>query len=136
MERGVVDGAMRALPSMVDFTESEVLRNVVTPNMFLGNAMLCLNQDAWKKLPAHLQKLLRDAASENLKWAHSYYEELEKKSRDELAKKGVMFNALSSSELARWRKMLDKPQRDWYLKEAGAEGKAILAIADKYEPSR
>ncbi len=133
LERGVVDGAMRALPSVVDFAESEVLKNVVTPDMFLGNALICLNQDVWKKLPAHLQKLLKDAASENLKWAASYYSDLEKKSHEELSKKGVKFNTLNSGELARWRKILDQPQRDWYLKEAGSEGKVVLDIARKYE---
>lgn len=133
LERGVVDGAMRALPSMVDFNESEVLKNVVTPTLFMGNAMICLNQDIWKKLPANVQKLLRDAASENLRWAETYYGDLEKKSREDLMKKGVKFNALSSGELARWRKMLDQPQKDWYLKEAGPEGKAVVDIVNKYE---
>jgi TRAP-type C4-dicarboxylate transport system substrate-binding protein len=95
--------------------------------------MICLNQVVWKKLPAHLQTLLRDAAAENLKWAQSYYTSLEKKSQEELTKKGVKFNALSSSELARWRKILDQPERDWYLKQAGAEGKAVLDVVRKYE---
>ncbi len=133
LERGVVDGAMRALPSMVDFNESEVLKNVVTPNMFMGNAMICMNQDSWKKLPANLQKVLSEAVAENLRWAADYYENLEKKSREELTKKGVKFNVLSAGELARWRKALAQPQRDWYLKQAGPEAKALLAIMDKYD---
>ncbi len=136
LERGVVDGAMRALPSMVDFNESEVFKNVVTPNMFMGNAMICLNQDSWKKLPANLQKLLQDAVADNLRWAETYYEDLEKKSRETLAKKGVKFNAVAKDELVRWRKALDQPQRDWYLKQAGPEGKAVLSILDKHEKMR
>ncbi|MDP2735470.1 MAG: TRAP transporter substrate-binding protein DctP, partial [bacterium] len=133
LERGVVDGAMRALPSLVDFNESEVLKNIVTPNLFMGNAMILVNQDRWKKVPANLQKVLSDAVAENLRWADDYYENLEKKSREILIKKGVKFNALSKSELARWRKALDRPQRDWYSKQAGPEGKALLSILDKYE---
>jgi len=132
LERGVVDGAMRALPSMVDFNEAEVLHNVVTPNLFQANAMIELNQDSWKKLPANLQKLLKDTAAENFLWSESYYRDLEKKSRDELAKRGVKFNTLGKGELARWRKMLDQPARDWFLKETGPEGKALLSIVDKY----
>lgn len=50
-----------------------------------------------------------------------------------MIKKGIKFNALSKDELARWRKALDQPQRDWYLKEVGPEGKAVLDIVDKYE---
>jgi len=136
LERGVVDGAMRVLASIVDFGEAEVLRNVVTPNLFRANAMICMNQDSWKRLPARLQKLLRDAASDTLKWGESHCDELEKSAQKELMNKGVKFNALSSDELARWRKMLDQPQRDWYLKEAGPEGKTVLDFVDKYEKSR
>ena len=136
LERGVVDGAMRVLASIVDFGEAEVLRNIVTPNVFRANAMICMNQDSWKRIPAHLQKLLRDTASENLQWGESYYGDLEKKAREELMSKGVKFNALSSDELARWRKVLYQPQREWYLKEAGPEGKAALEIVDRYEKSR
>jgi len=136
LERGVVDGAMRALPSMVDFGESAVLRNVVIPNLFRANAMITMNQDSWKRLPARLQKLLRDAAVENLQWAESYYGNLEKKSQEELTKKGVKFNQLGKEELARWRKAIEQPVKDWYLKGAGAEGNAVLKIVDKYEKSR
>jgi len=118
---------------MVDYNESEVLHNIVSPNVFQANAMIELNQDSWKKLPAHLQKLLKDAAVENLLWAEAYYRELEKKSREELAKRGVKFNTLSKAELARWRKMLYQPERDWFLKETGPEGKALLNIVDKYD---
>ncbi len=133
LERGVVDGAMRALPSLVDFNEAEVLKNVVTPSLFMGNAMFCMNQDSWKRLPANLQKVLKDATAENLRWAETYYENLEKKSHDELAKKGVKFNALSRNELARWRKVLAQQEKAWYLKGAGAEGNAVLKVAEKYE---
>ncbi len=132
LERGVVDGAMRPLPSLIDYNESEVLHNIVTPNMFQANAMIELNQDSWKKLPAHLQKLLKDTAAENLLWAESYYRDLEKKSWEDLAKRGVKFNTLGKNELTRWRKMLDQPERDWFLKETGPEGKALLNIVDKY----
>jgi len=133
LERGVVDGAMRPLPSLVDYNESEVLHHIVTPNMFQGNSMIELNQDSWKKLSPNLQKLLKDTATENLHWAGSYYRDLEKKSREELVKRGVKFNTLSKGELTRWRKVLDQPDRDWFLKETGPEGKALLSIVDKYD---
>jgi len=136
LERGVVDGAMRVLASIVDFGESAVLRNIVTPSLFRANAMIRMNQDSWKRLPAHLQKLLRDASFDTLKWGESHCADLEKNAQNELINKGVKFHALSGDELARWRKMLDQPQRDWYVKEAGPEGKAVLDIVDKYEKSR
>jgi TRAP-type C4-dicarboxylate transport system substrate-binding protein len=136
LERGVVDGAMRTLLALKEYGESEVVHNVVTPEVFRANAFICMNQDSWKKLPAHLQKLLKDATFDALKWGESHYAEQEKNARNELMKKGVKFNALSSDELARWRKVLSQPQRDWYLKEAGPEAKAVLGIVDKYEKSR
>ena len=133
LERGVVEGAMRTLPSLVEYGEVEVVRNIVTPNLFRANAMICMNQDSWKKLPGHLQKLLADAVSETAKWGDTHCAELEKTAQNEMIKKGIKFNALSKDELARWRKVLDQPQRDWYLKEAGPEGKAVLDIVDKHE---
>ncbi len=136
LERGVVDGAMRPHQSLLDYGELEVLRYIVTPELFRANAMICMNQDSWKRLPEHLQKLLRDAASDTLKWGDRYYTELEKTARNGLINKGVKFHALSSDELARWRKVLDQPQRDWYLREAGPEGEAVLDIVDRYEKSR
>jgi len=32
--------------------------------------------------------------------------------------------------------MVDRPVREWDLKEAGPEGKALLDIVDRYERSR
>jgi TRAP-type C4-dicarboxylate transport system substrate-binding protein len=133
LERGTVDGLMRPLISLLDMKEYEVTHYVVLPYLFMANAMFIINQDVWKKLPEHLKKVLSDAATDNLKWAEPYYDELDMKAIKELEGKGVKFNTLSPEEFARWRKVIEGPVREWYLKEAGTEAAPLLDILKKYE---
>jgi TRAP-type C4-dicarboxylate transport system substrate-binding protein len=77
LERGLVDSYAWEIGGIVDWGWSEVTKYLIEPKFFEANNMTVqVNLDKWNRLPAHLQKLLKDLVAETerawVPWCQKY----------------------------------------------------------------
>jgi TRAP-type transport system periplasmic protein len=126
-ERGVIDGASRPAQSVIDWREYEVWKYFTkTPSSFMIAGLVAMNVDRFNKLPADLQTLMMDMCRESGPAIGKYFENKENEAIAFLASKGVQMVDLKPGEKAQWESIPAAAVEQYYLKQAGEGGKALL----------
>ncbi|PKN66911.1 MAG: hypothetical protein CVU57_04940 [Deltaproteobacteria bacterium HGW-Deltaproteobacteria-15] len=131
MERGVVDGYILPAHTIRDFGLVKPSKYLVFPGAYQPCHSLLVNQDAWKKLPKHLQELLARQADDMTRVA---FDNIEKKISEEYAsfkKEGMTFIELPAAEAEKYKKIARDAMYDVVSKKAPAESEKILKLITK-----
>jgi TRAP-type C4-dicarboxylate transport system substrate-binding protein len=101
LQRGVVDGAIRAPDDAWSFGERDVYKSMIaTPLQFSpGGAYIAVR--VWDKLPADVQKLLSDVAVELEPQVLRYFADADAKAIDQLKAKGMQIVEVSAADKKR-----------------------------------
>lgn len=124
IQRGTVDGALLPLQGVVTWKLLEVVKYTLVPGIRIGFVEIFCNLDAFKKLPADLQKIVEEAAVEAAhKTYRLEYEKNEESALQEARRAGVEIITLPSEERA---KMSRYVQPIW--DEAAAKSKSCAEM--------
>ena len=101
--------------------------------------LFAMNKDRYDKLPADLKKVIDNYAGRNIsRWAGQVWIDNEKPGEDAALLKGEIFK-LPPAEVAKLRKMIEKPVQDRWIedvKSKGLDGAALVqqarSLIDKY----
>jgi len=101
LQRGVVDGAIRAPDDAWSFGERDVYKSMIsTPLQFSpGGAYIAVR--VWDKLPADVQKLLSDVAVELEPQVLRYFADADAKAIEQLKAKGMQVVEMSAADRKR-----------------------------------
>jgi len=135
MERGTIDGAIRPLPSYVEYREYEVAKNIISTPFIYSTMGLWIGVAAWNKLPPDLQKIVFEEADRmNEKMAHLMASDLAE-AKKVVAKHGVTWHDLPAADAAEWAARTGKTYIEIIRKEVPKESAdRMLAIVNKYHP--
>ncbi len=98
LERGVVDGFCYPLTNSADAQLFEVTKYVLDQPFFRGAVGIIVNLDSWNKLPADLQKMLKDITAQVLvEYANDLDGQISK-ARQTATDKGVKFIKFSDTD--------------------------------------
>ncbi len=105
LQRGTIDGTLNPLYMVETYKLKEVIKYVMVPPVGFGMGDTYVNLDAWNKLPAKLQKIVRQAAVDAaLQHYKAEYVRLESRDIKRAQKVGVKVLKLSPAALAKIRK--------------------------------
>jgi TRAP-type C4-dicarboxylate transport system substrate-binding protein len=137
MERGTIDGAVRPLPSYVEYREYEVGKNIISTPFIYSTMGLWISVSAWNKLPPDLQKIVFDEADRmNEKMAQLMASDLAE-AKKVVARHGVTWHDLPATDNVEWTARTGKTYIDIIRKEVPKENAdKMLAIVNKYYPLR
>ena len=125
MKAGLLDSMYTSSVSGVDAKAWEVLKYFTPINIVGPVNMINVNMDTWNKLPANVQAIVMEIASdmENEMWELAG--DMDRKSRAILKENGMAVSAVSQA----FRKELDKvgvSLRDAWAQKAGKDAKKII----------
>lgn len=105
LQRGTIDGTLNPLYMVETYKLKEVIKYIAVPPVGYGLGDTYVNLEAWNKLPANLQKIVKQAAIDAaLKYYKVEYNRLESRDIGRAEKVGVKVIKLSAAELAKIRK--------------------------------
>ena len=135
MERGTIDGAVRPLPSYVEYREYEVAKNIISTPFIYSTTALWISVSAWNKLPPDLQKIVFDEADRmNEKMTQLMASDLAE-AKKVVARHGVTWHDLPAADTIEWAARTGKTFIDIIRKEVPKESAdKMLAIVNKYHP--
>jgi TRAP-type C4-dicarboxylate transport system substrate-binding protein len=135
MERGTIDGAVRPLPSYVEYREYEVAKNIISTPFIYSTMGLWISVSAWNKLPADLQKIVFEEGDRmNEKMAQLMASDLAE-AKKVVARHGVIWHDLPAADTVEWAARTGKAYIDIIKKEVPKESAdKMLAIVNKYYP--
>lgn len=128
LERKVVDGAITASIPAYDWKFYEVAKYGYMLDFQMSHQIVAVNQAELAKLPADLQKIVRDKSAE---WAPKYQkiiEEGEVAARRRLSEKGEQLITPTAADLQKAR-TLTKPLWDAWAKQGGSVSQGMLTAA-------
>lgn len=123
---GVIDGAVRPTPSVVDFKEYEVWKYMMSTYLNFNPSDTFINLNTLNKLPANLRKLLVDTAAEWDRDTVKFYIDSEKEARKDLVSKGVGMIDLTPAEVTKWDAILARAAEPFFLKVAPVHGPELI----------
>ncbi len=102
LEKGVVDGYGWPQIGHIERKFHEIVKYQIDHPYYKVSVRLLMNQDTWKKLPPHLQKLVTDIMPRVEKEASARHAEMVKNEREELIKHGVKFVTWSPGDVKKF----------------------------------
>ncbi|MBN2282571.1 MAG: TRAP transporter substrate-binding protein DctP [Deltaproteobacteria bacterium] len=105
LQKGTIDGAMSGITSFDARKWYEVAKHVPDVTFTPYPYVIVANLKFWNSLPEDLQKVFLDGAITIEEFTKKAAQEAHDKSRDVCEKNGVVFDAISDEELARWRQV-------------------------------
>ena len=125
-ERGVIDGAVRPRPAVIDYKEDEVWNYMMFTYLNFNPSDTFINLDTFNKLPANLRKLLVDTAEEWNRDMVKFYMDSEDEAIKALASKGVEMVDLEPAEVTKWNALLADASERYFLKVAPEHGPELI----------
>jgi TRAP-type C4-dicarboxylate transport system substrate-binding protein len=108
LEKGVVDGYGWPQIGHIERKFHEIVKYQIDHPYYKVAVRLLMNQDTWKKLPPHLQKLVADIMPRVENEASARYAEIVRKEREELIKNGVKFITWSPADAKKFYEIARK----------------------------
>ncbi|MDD5703978.1 MAG: TRAP transporter substrate-binding protein DctP [Dehalococcoidales bacterium] len=139
IERGILDGATQTPENIISMKLYEVEKYGLDLPFAWAGAPILISKKSWDKLPADLQNLLLESATDFEKEAKAYYTNLDLQTGQELQKQGVQMYKLDDSEQARWQTLYDANLEEWIGKREAEGLKAremieiMKSIVQKYK---
>ncbi|MBW2004701.1 MAG: TRAP transporter substrate-binding protein [Deltaproteobacteria bacterium] len=128
LQKGIVQGDVSSLESLMDFKYAETCKYVTIFNGPVYPFAVVMNMDKWNSLPKDVQKVMDGMGIEQAFWTGNYMDKHAKKSI-EWSKKNhnIEITKLTKKELAKWNRLL-RPLKDKWITKAKAKGLPARAI--------
>jgi len=122
LQKGVVQGAVSSLETLMDFKYAEICKHVTMINGPVYPFAVVMNMEKWNSLPKDVQEVMDGLGTEQAWWTGNYMDQHVIKSI-EWSKKNhnIEIIELTNKEMARWNKLL-KPIPDKWSEQAKAKG--------------
>jgi TRAP-type transport system periplasmic protein len=131
LQKKVVDAASQSAHGGVVFAFPEVCKYYTAMYSVPAPAGYSINLDVWKKMPAHIQKILLEETDRAADWmAKVVLTELPDKDLAAFKQKGVTVYYLPKAEREKWAKKLE-PYKEKQLSSFGELGQKMKKIADE-----
>jgi TRAP-type C4-dicarboxylate transport system substrate-binding protein len=133
LQRGVVDGALRNVVSLVEFKEYEVMKYIIYPSFYAAYGGVYMGEKKWDSIPKNLQTMIKEVMIETEVEANKYYEEMDKARLKEVQEKhGMKVIYLSDKDIAKLDEAHSSPAiKSWISNKAPKYG---LPIYEKMLP--
>ncbi len=118
LQRGTVDALIFYAYGLKDYKFFEVAKTFSKPPVFTWADDLWINQQAFERLPEHLQTALKEAAHEWGRWASvTYWPRYEEENEKWCQERKVKFVTMDPENIKKSKEML-KEVWDWYANES------------------
>jgi TRAP-type C4-dicarboxylate transport system substrate-binding protein len=136
LQKGVVQGAVSSLETLMDFKYAELCKYVTMINGPVYPFAVVMNMEKWNSLPKDVQEVMDGLGTEQAWWTGNYMDKHVDESV-EWSKKNhnVEIIKLTQKELARWDKMV-KPIPDKWSENAKAKGLSPRTILKDIKVAR
>ncbi len=136
LQKGVVQGAVSSLETLMDFKYAEICKYVTMINGPVYPFAVVMNMETWNSLPKDVQEVMDGMGTEQAWWTGNYMDQHVIKSI-EWSKKNhnIEIIKLTQKELARWDKLL-KPIPDKWSQDAKAKGLPARTILKDIKVAR
>jgi TRAP-type C4-dicarboxylate transport system substrate-binding protein len=136
LQKGVVQGAVSSLETLMDFKYAEICKYVTMINGPVYPFAVVMNMEKWNSLPKDVQEVMDGLGTEQAWWTGNYMDQHVIKSI-EWSKKNhnIEIIELTQKELARWDKLL-KPIPDKWSEDAKAKGLPARTILKDIKVSK
>jgi TRAP-type C4-dicarboxylate transport system substrate-binding protein len=136
LQKGVVQGAVSSLETLMDFKYAEICKYVTMINGPVYPFAVVMNMEKWNSLPKDVQEVMDGMGTEQAWWTGNYMDQHVIKSI-EWSKKNhnIEIIELTQKELARWDKLL-KPIPDKWSEDAKARGLPARTILKDIKVAR
>jgi TRAP-type C4-dicarboxylate transport system substrate-binding protein len=136
LQKGVVQGAVSSLETLMDFKYAEICKYVTMINGPVYPFAVVMNMEKWNSLPKDVQEVMDGMGTEQAWWTGNYMDQHVIKSI-EWSKKNhnIEIIKLTQKELARWDKLL-KPIPDKWSEDAKARGLPARTILKDIKVAR
>ena len=139
MQRGMADGAVAPLSTIVDFKLYEVVKYYTVANLYATTMSLAMNQKAWNSLSPDLQKIVEDAAGAKMSAAAgTSYDLYDQKGIEAGKKANGQIYTLPADERKRWAEKTKGLNDKWVsdMEAKGLPGKKLSeearGLVEKY----
>ncbi len=132
LQRGMADGAIVPLSTLVDFRLYEVVKNYTIANLYTSTMLLAMNLKTWDSLSPDLQKIVEEAAGARMSAAAgASYDKYDQKGLDEGKKAGAQVYLLPKDEQKRWIDKTKAVSDKWVsdMEAKGLPGRKLLTEA-------
>jgi TRAP-type C4-dicarboxylate transport system substrate-binding protein len=130
---GIIDLVFTSTPTGVTTRAWEYTRYFYDTGAWVPKNVVIVNEGAFRKLPAEVQKAMTDAAAVAEKRGWEWSEQQNDEQRNILGKNGLKIEPITPQFKAELRKIGDTMLNDW-LAKAGDEGKKVVAEYRKRVP--
>jgi TRAP-type C4-dicarboxylate transport system substrate-binding protein len=136
LQKGVVQGAVSSLETLMDFKYAEICKYVTMINGPVYPFAVVMNMAKWNSLPKDVQEVMDGLGTEQAWWTGNYMDKHVDESV-EWSKKNhnIEIIKLTQKELARWNKMV-KPIPDKWSENAKAKGLSPRTILKDIKVAR
>jgi TRAP-type C4-dicarboxylate transport system substrate-binding protein len=136
LQKGVVQGAVSSLETLMDFKYAEICKYVTMINGPVYPFAVVMNMEKWNSLPKDVQEVMDGMGTEQAWWTGNYMDQHVIKSI-EWSKKNhnIEIIELTKKELDRWDKLL-KPIPDKWSEDAKARGLPARTILKDIKVAR
>jgi TRAP-type C4-dicarboxylate transport system substrate-binding protein len=136
LQKGVVQGAISSLETLMDFKYAELCKYVTMVNGPVYPFAVVMNMEKWNSLPKDVQDVMDALGTEQAWWTGNYMDKHVEESI-EWSKKNynIEIIELTQKELDRWDKLL-KPLIDKWSDEAKAKGLPARTILKDIKVAR
>lgn len=122
LQRGVVQGAVSSLETLMDFKYAEMCRQVTIFDGPIYPFAVVMNRKVWDSLPEDVRKVMDDLRLEQAEWTGRYMDEhVERSIEWSLENYDIEITHLSDQEKAIWDERLEPIIQNW-ISEADSKG--------------
>jgi len=128
LQRGVIDGAITSALSVNDWKLYEFVHYGLMINFAMGHQFVLMNMGEFKKLPAEVQKTLKQKGDE---WYLKFKEltpRFENEARANLKKNGMQLNELSPGDLQKAKDLMKPMWTEWAQKHGPVAEKLLELV--------
>jgi C4-dicarboxylate-binding protein DctP len=130
LQRGTIDIGLTGIDTALARHYYEIQKYGTVVNNFTVIHPVFLNPKFWNSLPADLQQIIQECASEVQEKAIQDSEKARDEAIAELKTKMIIHIQTAEEEQA-WRTAMEKPVLDYFLEKTGKEGEEVVAIIKK-----
>ena len=136
LQRGVLDGALSGLSSIVHRKWMEICKYVIAiPNLVSKPSHpfpIVVNRRAWESMEPAAQKIIMQSAMEAAQFAEKDVKEMADKNLETLRSKMTVYKLeVGSPEWNEWKDALSGPGKEKFLKDNPKAGPAIVKMIEK-----
>ncbi|UCF93328.1 MAG: TRAP transporter substrate-binding protein DctP, partial [Desulfobacterales bacterium] len=131
LERGVVDGVIWVAGLIRDWGWNEVVKYRVEPGFYTANNVVLVNKAVWDKLPANLQKIIRDSEIEAEKAAVQRGKDHVANENAIMEKGGMQVIQLSPAESQKLKQTAYEALWEVVIAKSGDDGKQLQGMLSK-----